>query len=86
MPPDGPTFLTLLKDQLDRLTGLITEFAKTAGEDREDFLKFQIEIEKRFGAIETAIAVSNTKILIYGGIGGVVGSAIVGAIVYSIFS
>ncbi len=78
--------MTMMKESVDRLTTLIDAFAETLGEDRIEFLKYQVEIEKRFGVIERSIAVSETKLLIYGGLGGTIGGAIIGAIVYGIFS
>ena len=86
MPPDGPSFLIALKDNVDRLIKLIDEFAKEKIEDLQHESKYKIEVEKRFGAIDTALAVSKVRILIYGGIGGVVGSSIVGAVVWKFFS
>ncbi len=85
MPPEGPSFLIALKDNVDRLIKLIDEFAKEKVEDLQKESKYRLEVEKRFGAIEMAAAVSTTKLILISGIGGLIGSSIVAAIIFNFF-
>jgi len=86
MPPEEPTFLTLLRDSVNRVVRVLDELAKEKADDTKEFMEWKIEIEKRFSAIETSIAVSNVKLMLYGSIGGTIGASIIGTIIYSIFS